>query len=141
MLSKFTLIIGSFAVYFKPQTIERLLREIEFGNMHNMDLYMLRKKLGSVSWDSPYIIYKCGVYKTEKIESDFFNKYSGRYYISSLEEYSVKMYYNLTSNYDKFFLKTFNATIGSFKDEIAEKSILSLYEKMPDNPHIHICSA
>lgn len=130
-VSKFSQIIRTFAVYFKPQTVETLLSEIERGNMPSMDLYVLRNRLGSLSWDSPYIIYKCDIYKTRNRESDLFDKFSGRYFIGTSQDYSEKMYFNLTSNTDNFHFKTFNVIIGSFKDEEAEKKTLSLYDKMP----------
>ncbi|MPR31798.1 hypothetical protein [Salmonirosea aquatica] len=130
--SKFSQIIQSFATYFEPQTVEILLSEIERGKMPSMDLYALRNRLGSRTWDSPYIVYGCDVYKTKNSISDFFTKFSGRYFIASFQDYGDKMYFNLTSNQDSFYFKTFQVTIGSFKNEEGEKQTLSLYDKMPD---------
>ena len=130
-LSKFTLLVGRRCELFNEETIDRLLDDVAVGKMHNMDLYFLRNKLVAYKWDSPYIRYKCDIYKAKLVRSDFFDMLPQKLCLPTYSHYSNAMYYNLTQNQFGFVFKVFDVIMESFKNTASEEDFLSNYFKMP----------
>jgi hypothetical protein len=131
-IPRINIIIYKYAMNIKQSTVNILLREIKNGQMHNMDSYFLRKRLGSMTLDSPFLIYKCSIYRNRlKTTPTFFEINNNIIGLKTPKEYENIMYYELTKNEAGFYFKSFSAKIGTFVDENAEHTTLSLYEKMP----------
>ena len=131
VLSRFSLLVGSVSEYLGEDVISELCNAVVVGKMHNMELYFLRKKLNVFKFDSPYIRYKCDIYKSKAIVNDFFELLPLNFCLPQYHDYSNAMYYNLTQNQFGFIFRTFDAIIGTFKDKSSETLMLAGYIKMP----------